>query len=118
MGNNPLSYSDYVALTQDAGIEIIQLPVLLSATAIFHSIAAPNDGAPDVNLTSCMLARIFKRDIVDWLDPAILEVNPKLEYYINSGNAADVPSVTTYPITVARRNLGSSSTATFTQVSL
>jgi ABC-type phosphate transport system substrate-binding protein len=70
---------------------------------LFHSV--PN--VPDLNLDSCIIAKIFDRTITDWTDQEIVDLNPNIKELIGAN---------TFPITVARRKLGSSSTASFTQV--
>jgi len=104
-GDIPISTDDYNTLTS-AGVEIVQLPIVLGAISLFHSVpnvsAEPGQG---LNLTACVIARIFKRDITTWDHEDVVALNPNL----------DLPSAD-YPITVAHRVLGSSSTASVTQV--
>ena len=68
-GDLPIKTDDY-NMYQSAGIEIVHLPVLLGAVSIFHSVPIR-----DLNLTGCVLARIFKREITNWNDAEILEIN-------------------------------------------
>ena len=107
-GDIPISTANYDALSQ-AGVEIVHLPFVLGAISVFHSIPNVPDGVGGLNLTSCLLARIFSRDIVVWDHPDILAQNPNLERRLPTAN---------YPITVAHRLFGSSSTASLTAVSL
>jgi ABC-type phosphate transport system substrate-binding protein len=79
---------------------VVQFPFVLGAISFFHSVPVEN-GALELN--SCLLAKIFNLDITDWTDPEILELNPGLS----------LPSP--YPIHVARRVNGSSSTKSITQ---
>jgi len=74
---------------------ILHLPVLMGAISFFHSV--PTGGA-ELKLNPCLLARIFNREITTWTHEDIMAINPGLSL------AAD------YPINVARRVLGSSST--------
>ncbi|KAL3938425.1 MAG: hypothetical protein SGBAC_006666 [Bacillariaceae sp.] len=78
---------------------ILHLPVLMGAISFFHSV--PTGGA-ELKLNPCLLARIFNRDITEWTHEDIMAINPGLSL------AAD------YPIKVARRVLGSSSTKSIT----
>lgn len=95
-GDIPLSSEDYNQFTA-AGIQVAHFPVLLGAVSFFHSVP----GAPEIKMTSCVLARIFDRDITQWDDPAIRALNPDLTY---SGE-----------ISVVHRVKGSSSTASITE---
>ena len=85
------------------GIEFVQLPFVLSAVTFFHNIpGVPASGDSQLQMTACLLARVFKRDITAWDHPDILAINPDL-------NVA--PG---YPIFVGRRVKGSSSTYSIT----
>lgn len=97
-GDIPLDEEDYNSLV-DAGTEIYHLPIVMGAISFFHSV--PTDGKA-LNLTPCVLAKILNRDITDWTDPEVIELNPDLS----------LPSP--FEITVARRVKGSSSTASIT----
>lgn len=101
-GDVPIPTDDYNLLTNQFGIEMLHLPVVLGAISFFHSV--PN--VPKLELTSCLLARIMSRDIKTWTHPDIAELNPNIRELIGSDLA----------ITVGRRNLGSSSTASITKV--
>lgn len=107
-GDIPISTEDYNTLTSQ-GIEIVQLPIVMGAISLFHSIPNVPDGVGGLNLTSCLIARIFKREIRIWDHDDIVAINPNLKDKLPSSN---------YAITVAHRNLGSSSTASITQVSV
>lgn len=106
-GDIPVSSSSYKAFT-DAGKEMVHLPFVLGAISIFHNIPGVPDGPSGLNLTSCVLSQIFKREIKFWDDDRILEMNPNLKKALPYDD---------YPITVSRRVHGSSSTASVTQVS-
>ena len=88
----------------------MHLPVVLGAISLFHSV--PNvpqgEGGGGLNLTGCIIARIFKREIKDWLHPDITEIN---------ANLRKLAGTSSVPITVARRILGSGSTSSVTKVS-
>jgi hypothetical protein len=79
---------------------MLHLPILLGAISFFHSVET---GGQKLNLDACVLAKIFRRDITDWTDQAIKDQNP------------DMDLQGPYPIRVARRVNGSSSTASITQ---
>jgi phosphate transport system substrate-binding protein len=96
-GDIPLSQVDFDKF--EAG-SILHLPIVLGAISFFHSVPT---GDEQLNLTPCVLAKIFNRDITDWTAPEIVELNPNLS----------LPSP--YPISVAHRVQGSSSTASITQ---
>lgn len=105
-GDIPFSTEDYNLLNA-AGVDFVHLPVVLGAISIFHSIPGVPDGSLGLNLTSCNIAKIFKREILTWDDDEIIENNPNLKDLLPSAG---------YPIQVAHRRLGSSSTASVTQV--
>lgn len=98
-GDLPISTAAYNNYT-DAGIGIVHLPVLLGAVSFFHSVPIQN-----LNLTGCLLARIFSREITQWDHDDILAENSALRE-----NPVDLP------ITVVRRVKGSSSTSSITKV--
>jgi len=75
---------------------------VLSAVSFFHNIPGVPSGDQGLNMTACLLSRVFSRDITTWDDPDILEINPNLNVDEN------------YPIFVGRRVLGSSSTYSIT----
>lgn len=85
-----------------AGVEFVQLPFVLSAVSFFHSIPGVPSGEMGLNMTACLLARVFSADITTWDHEDILAINPGL-------NVAEG-----YPIFVGRRVLGSSSTYSIT----
>ena len=58
-----------------------------------------------IHLINLLCRRIFKRDVTSWDAPEITSVNPNLELEEDK----------VYPINVARRLLGSSSTMIFTE---
>ena len=99
-GDLPLNNTVYRAF-QDADIEVLHLPVLLGAVSFFHSVPVQR-----LNLTGCLLARIFDRKITDWTAKEITDLNPELRERQES-----------FPIRVARRVRGSSSTDAVTNVS-
>ena len=103
-GDIPISTEDYNALTT-AGVEFVHLPVVLGAISLFHSVpGVSREDGKGLNLTACVIARIFKRDITTWDDPDVLTLNSGLV----------LPSEG-YPINVAHRVHGSSSTDSVTQ---
>jgi len=102
-GDLPLSADQYQELTQ-AGHSVVQLPFLIGAVGIFHSIPAGMVGDEAIKLDGCLLARIFQANITTWDHPDILDQNPGLDRGAVAGAA----------ITVYHRDLGSSSTAAVT----
>lgn len=106
-GDIPITTEDY-DLFQANNISIVHLPVMVGAISLFHSVPNVPQGGNGLNLTSCLIARIFSLEITDWLDPDITADNPNLRNLIGEDS---------YPITVSRRSLGSSSTASVTAVS-
>lgn len=95
-GDIPLSAENYAAMPANS---VVHLPIMLGAISFFHSVPT---GETQLNLTPCVLAKIFRLEITDWTDSEIKELNPNLELS------------SSLPITVARRVLGSSSTASIT----
>ena len=100
-GDIPMSKEDYTTLVEKGGM--IHLPFVLGAISVFHSIPGIPNGVGGLNLTACELAQIFNREITSWDDEKITKLNPNL----------DVPAG--FPIHVARRVEGSSSTSTLTK---
>ncbi len=96
-GDIPISQESYESLPADS---ILHLPVVLGAISFFHSVPTGNQ---KLNLSACTLAKILKRDIIDWNDNEIALANPNLS----------LPNPS--PITVAHRVKGSSSTASITK---
>jgi phosphate transport system substrate-binding protein len=114
----PLSSEQYNAL-KNASQEVVHLPVFMGATGVFHSLPLrTEDGSSTrtihLNLTSCLVARIYKGEIEDWTHPDIVELNPNMNLPVLLdlyGNPKDDQS---YPIKVAHRTAGSSTTLIFT----
>ena len=78
---------------------VVQVPFQLGAVSFFHNVAADDLGvAGRLNLTSCTLAKIFRRDITTWDHATIVAENPNLS--VPAGQ----------PITIIHRSDGSSST--------
>ena len=100
-GDMPLSQTYYDTM-QTAGIEVMHAPIVLGAMSFFHNIPGVPNGGNGINLTACLLARIFSRDITKWDDDDIVAINPIL----------DVPS--NQPIIVYHRTYGSSTTSGIT----
>merc|ERR1719424_2557364 len=83
------------------GRTMLHIPFAMGGIAVFHSVPASTIGGQDLDLTGCLLARIFSRDITRWDHPDIIAINPGFTY--------------TGDIKVVHRVRGSSSTAGFTQ---
>lgn len=103
-GDIPYPKDKYDSLIA-SGAEMMHLPFALGAISIFHSIPNVPMGSGGLNMTGCLLSRIFTREILTWDHPDIIEEN--------KGLAALLPSKD-YPITIAHRKNGSSSTASVT----
>jgi ABC-type phosphate transport system substrate-binding protein len=101
-GDIPIPTVEYNKLIA-AGINIVHLPVLLGPVSIFHTVPVLNKA--QLNLTSCLLARIFTRGITEWNHSDIVALNPNLVAETNS------------TITVIVRQDGSSSSSGTTRVS-
>ena len=62
----PLSKEKFDELAS-AGVGIVHLPVIMGAVGVFHSVPlVQGEVAVDLNLTSCLVARIYSGDIDDW----------------------------------------------------
>jgi len=99
-GDIPIPGSYYDALQQNSNRSIMQLPFVAGGIAIFYN----DDGGniPQLQLTACVLAKIFDGQITTWDHADIQALN----------TAATLP---TTDITVVHRALGSSSTAGTTE---
>lgn len=95
-GDIPISEEDFAKYPENS---ILHLPIALGAISFFHSVPT---GSFSLNLSPCVLAKIFRRQITEWSDDEITALNPNLNLEAGS------------PITVAHRVLGSSSTASIT----
>ena len=98
-GDLPFGAEDYATFPANS---FLHLPIVLGAISFFHSVPT---GDSTLNLSACLLAKIMSRKITDWTDAEIIAENPGLDGVLPSA----------YPITVARRVLGSSSTASITE---
>jgi len=99
-GDIPMSEDNYQKLT--AGKEMVHLPFALGAIGIFHNVPASVRGNTDIQLTACLLARVFNGDITTWDHPDIKALNSNLDPPANQ------------KIMVGHRTLGSSSTGGIT----
>lgn len=111
--DNPLTKERYDAMNA-AGAEVVHLPFVMGAIALFHSVDVGGDSNIHLNLTSCLVARIFKGEIDDWMHPEIKEINPSLEFPVQLDFYGQPKEVQSLPIQVVHRALGSGSTFTFT----
>lgn len=109
-GEIPITAEDYQTFT-DMNVSILHLPTLFGAVSFFHSIPE----TPNLNLTSCLLARIFTRDIKDWTHPDILEENAGLAKSFQESTANGDSLGASLRIRVARRTLGSSAALSITE---
>ena len=106
----PLATEDWQAF-KDQNVTVLQIPTLFGAVSFFHSVP----GIPNLNLTSCLLARIFTRDIKDWAHPDIREINPGLTRMFEEENQNSLGA--SLRIRVATREEGASNTNAITEVS-
>ncbi len=122
MGNITYSYNDFGSsdyplpkeqfeLLQDAGQEMIHLPVIMGAMAVFHSV--PMNSASDLNLTSCLVARIYQGEITDWTHPDIVAINPTMNLTVQYDFYGKPKQDQSLPINVVHRADPSGSTHTF-----
>jgi len=98
-GDIPMTDSRYAEVTA-TGRKMLHVPFGMGAIGVFHSVPTAELGGEPLDLTGCLLAKIFSRQITTWDDPEIKAVNPKMTY--------------TGAIKVVHRVKGSSSTAGFT----
>ena len=78
-GDIPFDADDYAALSA-AGREFAHFPFLLGAMSFFHNVPdVPKSGVGAINMTACMLAKVFDRQITTWDDAEILAINPMLD---------------------------------------
>jgi len=109
-GDIPISAEDRNAYLEE--FSFIQLPFVLSAVSFYYNIPGlPTKKGYDLNLTSCLLARIFDGDITNWSHPDIEEINPTLISLHNDNGAS---TTSTFPIFVSRSRSGSRSTNAIT----
>lgn len=109
-GDNPIGKEDWLAYFSE--FSFLQLPFVLSAFSFYYNIPGlPTKEGYGLNLTSCLLARIFDGDISNWNHPDIEEINPTL---ISLHNDNDASTTSTFPIFVSRSHLGSRSTNAIT----
>ncbi len=99
-GDIPMTNSRYTSIT-GAGRTMVHVPFAMGAIGVFHSVPSSELGGAPIDLTGCLLARIFARDITNWDHPDIRALNPGM-----TASGA---------IRVYHRVRGSSSTAGFTQ---
>jgi len=108
----PLPKQLYNSL-HSAGKEMIHLPVLVGAIGVFHSVPLKQPNGPlemiDLNLTSCLVARIYQGDITDWNHPEIVEINPNMDLPVALNNYGKPKEDQSFPIHVVHRDTGSSS---------
>uniref|UniRef100_A0A7S2DNJ2 PBP domain-containing protein n=1 Tax=Haptolina brevifila TaxID=156173 RepID=A0A7S2DNJ2_9EUKA len=99
-GDIPMTFERYNT-TKSNGRKMVHVPFAMGAIGVFHSVPTAELGGLPIDLTGCLLARIFSRDITHWEHPDIRALNPKL--------------TAVGEIKVYHRVEGSSSTAGFTQ---
>jgi ABC-type phosphate transport system substrate-binding protein len=106
-GDVPISSEAYEEL-QAQNLTIAHFPVLLGGVSFFHTLPddAPAGEPIRLNLTPCVLAQLFTRQITDWLDDEIVKLNPDLSSQLNG--------TTSFPVNIVHRDGGSSSTFAIT----
>merc|ERR1719201_2794184 len=92
-----MSSTNFATLTAN-GREMVHVPFVVGAIAVFHSVPGVTEDAP-IDLDACTLAKVFSRQITTWDDPAIKALNPNIDVPAGVG------------ITVLHRLKSSSSTA-------
>lgn len=112
MGDVPMPkdmYESEIALSGG----MLHVPFLVGAIGFYHSLPADaflaqhQAALPALNLTGCLAAAIFQRNVTSWGDSSVLELNPALNASALASQAAE--------ISVVHRELGSSSTAGATE---
>jgi len=103
-GDIPISRTIYESLNAEITTAnetaVAHFPIVMGAVSFFNSIPGMKNNENPLNLTSCQLAKIFKREIIYWDNAEIKADNPNLNLPHES-----------YPIKVAHRVKGSSSTS-------
>ena len=74
-GDIPMTASRFNAL-RTAGRTMVHVPFAMGGIGVFFNIP----GSPSVELTGCLLAKIFSRQITHWNDAEITALNPDLTY--------------------------------------
>ena len=99
-GDIPMTKSRYETVV-GANRTMLHVPFALGGIGVFHSVPTDMLGGAALDLTACVLAKIFSRQIKTWDHPDIKALNPKL--------------TATAEIKVVHRKHGSSSTTGFTE---
>ena len=73
-GNVPLSTQHYATL-KEQGVDVLHFPHVLSPIGLYHNIP----GIGRLNVTSCIISKIFRREITSWRYREILNQNPMLK---------------------------------------
>ena len=105
MSEIPISNEDWLTF-QNRNVTVLQIPSFFGGVSFFYNL--PEAGK--MNLTSCLLAKVFKTEITDWAHPEILAINPGYDAYVKSQQ-----SLVYKRIRVAVRELGSSSALAITE---
>ena len=100
-------FSDLLFPISSYDIVKLHIPFVLGSISFFHNIPNVPEGSSGLNVSGCLLAKIFDTSIRVWDHPDIIKINPHL---------ADMLPSTDYPISVGRRVEGSSSTGSITKV--
>jgi phosphate transport system substrate-binding protein len=98
-GSDAIMNDEDIAAAEAAGGPILHIPMTSGAVAVIFNV--PGFGAGDIRLTGDVLADIFAKEITNWDDTRLTELNLEL------GAVAE-------PITVCHRSDGSGTTYIFT----
>jgi ABC-type phosphate transport system substrate-binding protein len=101
MSEIPISKEDWSTF-RERNTTVLQMPSFFGAVNFFHTVP----DMENLNLTSCLLARIFTRDIKDWAHPDIREINPEFSKFFDTREVDSLGA--SLRIQVAVRELGSS----------
>mmetsp|Transcript_21296 Transcript_21296/g.29548 ORF Transcript_21296/g.29548 Transcript_21296/m.29548 type:complete len:920 (+) Transcript_21296:49-2808(+) len=102
-GDIPITSDLYQALAE-ANRTMVHVPFALGAISFFHSVPVKEQPENGIQLSPCLLSKIFQRKIKYWDHPDILAENDGLSF---NGKSPEIK--------VVHRTVGSSSTAASTE---
>ena len=76
-GDIPMKKDYYDALVLE-GRKMVHFPFVMGGISFFHSVPDSETGG-ELDLTGCLLAKIFSGEITKWDDPEIKAKNPDLQ---------------------------------------
>ena len=115
----PLPKQDYDTL-QNASQGMIHIPLVMGSVGVFNSLPIQQPDASstaqqlNVNLTGCLVARIYQGEILDWTHPDIVAINPNMNLPVQLDFYGNPKANQSFPMTIIYRNLGSGTTMIFT----